>query len=417
MAIGTRTRRLPAPRRGPTDSEDFNAFQDGAVTDLGTAIAEINALTAKVEETRAIRFLESADERVRIERATADRVVRNIFDAAAGDPITTVVDFGGFTGPDYEINYGGLAEARRARLDPVHRQVTLPYNAVVNRVYGVSTTTGLPVLPGTIETEVVGYNESGGTVVSGTKKYAVNGMNQDYWRRRVRFPIESDVDYVEATFQVNLPTLHTSYVNMLSIHPFPQGWVDVTEIKYSTTTSDPSIDLSGFTAVNSVGFRRWHFPEVAMTSVRIRLRTKYFVEENGFKVFNLGLQELLLQLVDFDRTANAGSGPLAPATGNGIVTKIDAPAGYTFDQITRFYSNPTWATGAADNKVYWRIYADASLTDERWSSWSDPTPQDTPVDLSTDGLSSIYVVLTLEWDDSALVSPAVNRFALRYSVM
>lgn len=416
MAIGIRTKRSPASRRGPTDSEDYNAFQDSVATDLGTIVAEVNSLVSRVEQTRVIRFYESADVRAQAERAVVERETRNVFDAGAGDPITTVVDFGGFVGPDYEVNYAGLAEARRARLDPAHRQVTLPYNAVVNRIYGINTTTGLPVLSGTVETEVVGYNDSGGTVVAGTQKYAMNGMNQDYWIRKARFPIHSDVDYVEATFQVNLPTLHTSYVNMLSIHPFPLGWADIREIKYSTTTSDPAIDLSGFTAVNSAGFRRWHFPDVAMTSVRVKIRQRHFVEENGFKVFYLGMQELLLQLVDFDRTANPASGPLAPAVGNGIITRIDAPTGYTFDQITRFYSDPMWATGASDNKIYWRIYSDAALTNERWSSWTDPSPQDYPVDLSALALSSIYVVLTLEWDDANSVSPAVNKFALRYSV-
>jgi hypothetical protein len=416
MTIGIRTKRRPAARRGPTSSEDYNAFQDEVATDLATVIAEVNAQTARIAETRTVRFLETAASRAAVETFVNDRRIRNAFDAAAGDPVTTVVDFGGFSGAGYEIMYGSLEEARRARVEPVYGQVTLPYNNVVNRVYGVNTTTGLPVMPSTVETEVVGYNESGGTVVSGTKKYAVNGMNQDYWIRKVRFPLASDVDYVEATFQVNLPVLHTSSMNMLSLHPFPLGWLDVLEILYSTTTADPSLALPGFSALNSVGFRRWHFADLAVTKVRVKLRQRHFTEENGFKVFYLGIQELACQLVDFDRTANPVSGPLGPTLGNGVVTRIDAPDGRTFNQITRFASSPGWATGAVDNKIYWRIYADEALTNERWSSWDDPAPQDTPVDLTALALSSMYVVLTMEWDDAANTSPVVDNFALRYTV-
>lgn len=416
MAVGIRTKRRPIARRGPSDSNDIGAFMDECVSDLSAIATEINAVETEGSRTHLVRYLESLALRSQLENVIEDRRIRNLFDAANGDAITSVVNFRGFIGADYEISYGAIAEARRARVEPVYGQVVLPYNNVVNRIYSVSPDTGEVVLPGSIETTVTGYNETGGTVVTGTQRYAVNGNNQNYWIRKIRFPLESDVDYIEVDFQVNLPVLYTTHVNMVSIHPFPLGLTDIEEIKYSSTTADPTIDLPGFAAINCAGFRRWHFIDTNMTKIKVKLRQRHFIEENGFKVFYVGMQELLVQLVDFDRTANAGAGPLGPTAGNGVVIRVDAPTGYTFNQLTRFYSNPTWATVLADNKIYWRIYSDSSLSSLLWSSWTDPAPQTTPVDLSALSLSSVYVVLTLEWDDSNNVSPVVERFAMKYTV-
>jgi len=415
MSIGIRVKRRPAPRRGATDSDDYNATADELANDLTAMVTEVNAQGADIDRAHMIRFQETAALRAQMDRVIAERQIRNTFDAAAGDPITTVVDFRGFLGPDFEVLYTGLDQARRARVEPLYGQVLLPYNYVVNPVYGTDPDTGDVVLPGTVETEVTGYDQSG-TAVSGTKKHAVNGNNQDYWFRTVRFPVSSDVDYVEAEYQLNIPTVFTTSVNMVTLHPFPLGLVDITEIKYSSGSGDPTTDLPGFSAVNCASFQRWHFADVTMTKIKVKLRQRHFVEENGFKVFYLGLQELLLHLVDFDRTANTGSGPLGPTDGNGVVVRVDAPTGYTFNQITRFASSPTYAVPASDNKLYYRIYSDSSLSTLQWNGWTDPAPQDAAVDLSALGLSSIYVVLTAEWDDSNSVSPVAENFALRFTV-
>jgi len=415
MTVGIRSKRRPAPRRGPSDSDDYNASQDEMITDLTTMVEEVNAQESELDRTHLTRFHETIALRAQMDRVIAERRIRNLFDAAAGDPITTVVDFRGFTGPDFEVLYTGLDQARRARVEPLYGQVLLPYNNVVNRVYGLDPDTGDVVIPSSIEVSVTGYDQ-GGTPTAGTPKYAVNGNDQTYWIRKVRLPLESDVDYVEAELQVNLPALYTTYVNMLSVHPFPLGQIDIEEITYSSTSADPSIALSGFSQVNCAGFRRWHFQDVHMTKVKIKIRQRHFVEEKGFKVFYLGLQELLLHLVDFDRTANPVSGPMGPTDGNGVIVRVDAPEGYTFQYITRFLCDPDYAIPAVDNKIFYRIYSDAGLVTEQWSSWADNAPQVTPVDLTALGLSSIYVALTMEWDDTNSVSPLVNNFALRYTV-
>lgn len=415
MAVTTRTIRKPLPRRGPIPTNDINAFMNTVPSDLTTLAAEINALSAEIDRVHLVRYMESLASRTQIDKLYNDRKIRNLFSAAVGDAITTVVDFRGLLGADFEISYTGLAEARRARVEPLYGQVLLPYNHCTNRVYGVDVDSGETVLPSTLEIEVTGYDQ-GGTVVAGTKKYAVNGNDQTYWIRKVRFPLESDVDYVEVEYQVNLPTTQTTYVNTISIHPFPVGLVDILELKYSSTTADPTTTVSGFSAVNCSSYQRYHFADTSMTKVKIKLRQRNFIEEKGFKVFYLGMQEMLLQLVDFDKTANTVSGPLGPTAGNGVVIRVDAPTGYTFNQLTRFQSSPTYAVPASDNKIFWRIYAESGLSTLLWSSWTDPAPQDTPIDLTGQALSSLYVVLTMEWNASNSVSPVVDWFGLKYTV-
>lgn len=415
MSVGSRTKRRPLPKRGPIPSNDINAFMGEASGDLTTIAAEVNALEAEIDRVHLVRYMESLATRCQVDKLYNDRKIRNLFAAAAGESISTVVDFRGLLGPDFEIDYTGLDESRRARVEPLYGQVLLPYNHATNRIYGVDVDSGETVLPSTLEIEVTGYDQ-GGTVVSGTKKYAVNGNDQSYWIRKVRFPVESDVDYVEATFQVNLPTTQTSYVNMISIHPFPVGLVDITELKYSSTTADPAITVTGFSAINCASYQRYHFADVVMTKVLVTLRQRNFIEEKGFKVFYLGMQELLLQLVEFDKTANTGAGPLGPTAGNGVVIRVDAPTGYIFNQLTRFQSSPTYAIPASDNKIFWRIYAEAGLSTELWSSWTDAAPQDTPVSLAPSSLSSIYLLLTMEWDGTNSKSPVVDWAALKFTV-
>jgi len=407
--IGLRFKPRAFPRRGPTDSDALNAMTGEIGYDLSSIVTEVNALGAEIDRTHLIRFHEMAALRAHTDRLIADRQIRNAYAAAAGDPIITVVDFRGLLGPEFELSYDNIPSERRARVEPLYGQVILPYNNAVNRIYGVRTDTDDVTFLGTVTTTVTGYDQ-GGTAVTGTAKNAVNGNNQDYWIRKVKFPVASDVDYVEAEFQVDLPGSYVTQTNMLTLHPFPLGLVDITEIKYSSTTADPSIDLPGFSAVNCASFQRWHYSAITTTKIKIKLRQRHFIEENGYKVFYLGLQEVLLQLIDFDKTTV----PATPSNGNGILVKIDAPSGYTFNQITRFTSSPAYAVAGSDNGIYYRIYSDSSLTTQQWYSFSDPAPQSTPLDLSSLGISSIYVLLNLEWNSNQ--SPVVENFALKYTV-
>lgn len=418
MTIGSRFTYRPAAKRGPKVSNDFNAMMGELQGDLTSIVTEVNALGTEIDRVHLTRYLESAAVRAHTDRLIRDREVRNIFDAAAGDPITTVVDLRGFLGPDFEIVYpDGMDQDRRARIEPIYGQMILPYDNVVNRIYGVNPDTGEVVMPGNVEITVTGYNDGGGTVTSGTKKYAVNGNNQDYWIREVRFPVASDVDYVEADFLIELPQMYTAYANLISIHPFPLGWADLLELKYSTTTAAPSADIPSFSAVNCSSFQRYHFVDTAITQIQVKIRQRHAVEKDGFKRFYLGLQELLVQLVDFTKTDSDDASQSTYAHGAAVV-RVDSPTGYDFEQITRFWSSPTYATtgNPTEAKIYYRIYVDEALTDLRWYSYSNPAPQSTAVDLSGEGFSSIYVLVSMEWESTSSVSPVLDAFALRYTV-
>ena len=106
------------------------------------------------------------------------------------------------------------------------------------------------------------------------------------------YPLEHDVDSVGVQVDVTLPDTFADRGNMLTIHPYPLGQLEIEEIKYSIDSSDPTTDLPGFSTVRGAGFERWVFSEITATKLRFKFRQRNFTEENGKKVFRIGAQEI-----------------------------------------------------------------------------------------------------------------------------
>jgi hypothetical protein len=151
------------------------------------------------------------------------------------------------------------------------------------------------------------------------------------------------------------------------------------------------------------------------------MRQEHWVIENSMKNFMYGIQEIHLDLVDFDRTNNGGSS--FDSTDNIAIFRVDAPEGTTFENIKAFKSYPDYATAADDNGIYFGLFEDETLAiglAGGWDSYSDPSIEiddaGSWLDVSGSSLSSIYVAVKLAYDSTNEVSPVLNGFYLTYSV-
>jgi hypothetical protein len=233
--------------------------------------------------------------------------------------------------------------------------------------------------------------ERGGLVTEGRPEWAFNGFNDLYWIRKVEFPIDSRVDQVECELTVIVPQGTSSKANTIEVSPFPNGSVDVQGLSTASDLGTNFITVPGFATVDNFVARRYHFPATTVDQVKIRLRQRNWVEENGKKVFYYGLQELGLKLVDYDKSYTYG----APfGSNNSFVATISAPEGYTFTSIQRVDPNPDfYKEDPSSRHVHLRLGTQSSLSSGLiWNSDLDSLPQNlnTVPSISTETIYAFF---------------------------
>jgi len=403
----------PSTRRGPASSNDSNDMIAASLRDLQAIADQANVNEVAIKNVHKLLFHEFMNSRNMTARYAEDVRNQSYLKAVLGQDIFNFVSFRTFRPPEAYISFDGLVEARRARVEPMYGVVILPYNFVVNRLYAVDPETGDTILPTNLDTVVTGINDSMAlSIDEGDIKKAFNGHNRDYWVRRVAFPLEQDVDYVGADVLITLPDTLVDRCNLVAIHPFPLGQLEIENIWYSTTAADPTIVLPGFSKVRGAGFERWHFPEMSMTKLKVRLIQRNFVEEDGLKVFYIGAQEIAQQLVAFDQTP----AQTEPINNNGVVVALEAPEGYNFDYLKRLYTTPNFSTILAEAGIRVYIFTDEALTNQVWSSYDDPPLETTPVYIGDLVLNKVYVLITLQFLQATGTSPILNDLVVGYSV-
>lgn len=398
-----------AAARSPLSSRAYNEFQDLVIRDLSRLATVVNGLNASYR----LKVLEAEEERRKsaalLWSLRSIETQRNLQKAAAAETLTHTQTFTDLTG----LLWTQVEAARRLRIEPAFAQAMLPVTQMVSRFGTKDPATDTVYLPETLRATPTAVNEGSADIIPGNPELALDGMSGEPWIRKAIFPLESNQTEVTMDVDIDVPSLFASNANLLTIVPSPAGEVDILSIKYSTTDADPTTDLPAFVAVEGVSAYSSHFAPLAITKLRIRLRQRHFTNEEHEKVFVYGLKEVGLFLVELDRT----NGQALIQDNNIAVFKIDAPAGYTFDEITGFRSDPDFATGGDDNKVYFKIYAEESLVNKRWDSFTDATPTPaSPLDLSSYTLSSLYLVVHLEYNSDDSVSPVVRNYSFDYTV-
>ena len=410
------TKKREVPFRGIIPSKNYNGFMDTVVKDFSAVSSALNDLSARFNRLSLQRETESRTVFSVIQGAKATKEAEDLRALASGADITydcqmTLLDNLSFT----------IDEARRLRVDPLNRVCMLPFNGCVSRLYSVDPRIMEVYVPADVAVTVTAVDETGGTVWPDNPQLAVDGRLGIGFLRQVAFPVSSDKTSVTMDVDIDVSSLYSAYANLLTVMPSPAGQVDILSIKYSTTTATPTTDLPGFSATYNVSSAQYHFEPLAITKLRVRMRQQNWVIENAMKNFMYGIQELHLDIVDFDRTNNGGSG--FDATDNVAIFRVDAPTGSTFNQIKAFGSSPTYATALSDNGIYFALFENDALSTglaTGWESYSDPTiAYNNPaswIDASGSPLSSIYVAVKLAYDSTNEVSPVLKSFYITYTV-
>jgi hypothetical protein len=394
------------PARGPFVSEDWDKFSEATVEDifqLSSKHAGLVVLTERQLEGilreqrflgRSVAFLKASlrhQERIRGQNGVKIPVWHELYDAA---PVSFL---------------DGTPLSLRAQVATTYGQATIPMNGIEPKFYSTSLTTGEIRRNENLTVEVTGtfdkldgngltdweYTSQQDRLDEGFPNLAFNGNNIDRWVRRIEFPLDSDITEVETQITVRVPRTNNPESNMLSIHPHPLGNIDILGVFTAPDLSDSFTTLSDFSEVLNSRERRWFFPATTIQQVRVRLRQRDWVEENGKKVFYIGAQEIGLYLVDWDKTYVEGG---ALTDNHSFITKLSAPTGFTFATLHSFQSDPMYTDETDGSRhTHFRITTDDLITDLRWNSDTDALPQTLSTGIDLGNSADIYVFTTLNW--------------------
>ena len=400
--INTNSVRRPARFRGALTSSDYNDSQEEIITDIQDLSNVVNSLNARLTRTTLILNNENAHLRRKV---NALREQQNFQEKTAVDFNTLTHRFVDLSNTEGISFPNGLDDTRSAMLSAEYGEVTLPANSIENKFYTTSLASNKLVTPplnitvsGTFDkgsgNGLVNY-EKGGKVYAGKTEYAFNGVNDLYWVRKIEFPLDSRVDEVECELTVVVPEGSSSNSNLMDIIPYPNGALDVTELATASDLGNNFIRVDGFEPKDNLVARRYHFPSTIVDQVKIRLRQRNWVEENGKKVFYYGLQELGLKLVDYDKQFTAGA---SFGGNNSFIIAIPAVPGTSFKSLYAITGKPNFlAEDFSQRHIHVRLCSSLDYNNNvLWDSDTDLPPQQTTQTISVNN-SIMYAFVQMNY--------------------
>ena len=427
------TKRLSFGRRGRLKSLDLNTFMSTLITDLSAFVTEVNSNRSnRVEDLKKIKdeFLSMRGEIMRLRELVDNEQRSNGYFGLRIPHVLSMYDLS-------KVSFLSAASAAvRASVSPVYGQATVPVNNVENRFFTLDFRTNEVVPPESLNVSVTGTfdkalgdglidYEYAGDVDEGDATLAFNGMNTHTWVRTVSFPLESDVDSVECELTVQVPTQSNLVANAIVVHPHPWKDVDITGLYTSSDLGTSFTAVPGFTELLGAENVRIFFPDQQVNQIKIRLRQRNWRQENGLKVFRYGMEELALQLIDWDKTYDASKNS---ASNHTVVYRVDAPPGMVFNTLEAFWSSPDFTLeDSVSRHLHFKIASDANGDTILWNSDTTALPQN-----QTSGValgrehSSLYVLSTMNWVSSSGgagspfavgTTPFIENIGLTYTVV
>lgn len=401
--------------RGALKSKTLNDMQEETLADISSISSAVNSLNSRLTKVvlalqNDLLYLKKEIEYLKNNQSYQEKVagVNNYL-------ISRYLDFGDTKGLSFPND---LEDDRSAMINSEFGEITLPVNLIENKFYSISlrnnkviSQPGLDVsVRGTFDKGLgdglVNY-ERGGVIGEGDVTQAFNGSNDKFWIRRVEFPLDSRVDQVECEMTVIVPQGTSAKGNTIEVVPFPNGSVDIMELAVASDLGNNFTRVDGFEPIDNSIAKRYHFAATTIDQIRIRLRQRNWVEENGKKVFYYGLQELSLKLIDYDKTYVYG----APfGSNNSFIYRIDAPDGYIFTSLQRVDPSPNFLLeDQALRHVHLRIGSNSDLSSGLiWNSDTDLPPQDLS-SVPNIGTSTLYAFFELNFVSSSggILSPYI----------
>jgi len=446
------TKRQAFPERGASSSRQLNDFVDQAVNDLHGINNLVTANESRVEEVIKILTDESRYLKRRVSQLEAENDARKMINGRNGIRLTHYQSMYDVRNMSFFSNDTFL----KPHINTTYGLAYLPSNSSETKFFTNSIYDGSVIVPADLSIEVTDvFIDPGGStatshedgrskLIEGNPKNAFNGVNNSYWVRTVEFPAESDVTEVQVQVTVTLPSQNNTMSNLMTIHPYPIGGIDIMEISTSpdltssfTNISHPDAPTTS-TPINNSREKLLIFPPQDIDQVRLKIRQRNFIIENGKKIFRYGLQEIGLWLVDFEKATSRASFDdwIASANNENIsfINKVSAPKN-TFITALHFFSSDPDITleDTSDRHVVYRIYDSdptAGTLVELWNS-NQTLPQNQPSSVGSQitlsgTVTDLYVVTSMRYAHSSgginspfksNTSPYVKGFTVEYSVL
>lgn len=433
MGVQISTERLRIAKMGRLDSSKMNGFFDSTVLDLQNLATQVNVNEVSVESTLDGVSRELAQIKQRMTELEAAHDFNALVRSVDNLRIPAVATMGDLRNVGF---LSGSTEARKPALSTVFGQATLPIDGIQSKFYSNSVVSG-SITPTSSNLDIaidpifidagagsLTDHESGAILTNiGTPNNAFNGDNHKSWIRRVEFDLDNDISEVQCQLTVVVPSQSNGESNVLYIRPYPAGNVDILGLETSGSLTDSFSTLPGFVLTNNIGDKRWFFTSQSVSQIRVTIRCRNWYEENGKKVFAYGLQELGLQLVEFDKTFDSTS---SVSVNNSYLTEFECPQGFTFSGLHAFATKPDFTQESLENRhVHFKICGNADGTDVKWDSDSNVLPQTLVQPLSLGGVAKVYVVTTLNYCSSVdavsplfpiNTTPYIENIGIQYSV-
>ena len=344
-------------------------------------------------------------------------------------PATYKKDFSLLEGASYKIestaspgSYNEFPLARRARFDPQYGIVTLPHLNSIS-LFRAKTAAGEPPVVLNADVEVsVSSDQTPAKKGHNSTEYIYDGRKDRQWVGYAKFPLDSNVTEVTWDITIQVPETAEKYANVLKLSALPQGHCDLTAVQYSASGATPSTDLiSDFETITEFDDKQFVFEDTQLASIKISLRSRRWVEENGDKTFYVGIGDLDLQLVQYDETYGGVKSGLNKVQNTGFFDVIDIPkvdgvfnqTAY-FDKINAVRVFPTASTSESsgtNNGIRVSIFSDSDLNTQVWDSISNAS---VPKTISS-SVEKLYVVVELD-PISDVITPVLEGYEIDYTV-
>lgn len=432
------------PTAGPLDSKLLNSTISRMFHELLTAQEQNADLLSRFKNIRSLlgqssawntataRSLEEARERDRILSQLA-----HISDPTA-PPSTYILDFRAARNVSYQLEsllapgtFITYPLSRRVRIDFGTGNSILPYIDMTSLFHTANPADTTDPLFLDTDVQVKEITAEGAIEFSQTDpKFIFNAEPNQVWLVRAVYDLASGV--TEATFDVTIqvPQQFAKEANMLRLMPAPEGRVDIVEVLYSSSTAVPDTALpDAVFPIQEMPAKSFHFAPTIMTSIKVRIRSRHWVEEANQKVFYLGLQDLDLQLIEHDNTFD--DSVYGQALNNGFFEVIEIPkkvgvfdGTFFFDNITGIRVSPDVSTSdtptETNNGIHIMLFTDPELQNPVWDSigslatGTTPTPA-APLSVASFDAEKLYLVVELDKLTSGK-SPVFEEIEIDYKV-
>lgn len=387
--------------RGNTSSSDMNDNFAGILYDLNSIFSEASQIVVDLNDLESkIRHEVDA---IYAHMYTVSGVISS-YEQAHTEYKMFYEDF---YVPDQTLYPTNVPDELKCAISTEFGVATLPSNNSFSKVYTVNIADGKAIVAPDLTIAVTALDETGTVKVEETTPArAFDGNDDTVWERKVRFNRDSIKSNVTCLMTITLPSMNNPYVNKFHIKPYPEGTTDVTMVTYDTTVSQDNIMPDFPTGgENNLKSSMYSFNNISPTKFKVYFRQRSGKLEDDYKTFVYGAKEIGIEKVEYGSSGKIGF-------------KFDLPD-YETGLIQYLTGLNTWP--AYDDITYKvSIYTSQSEFDADlpvWTSSNANINTTTPLDLTTYGLSSVWVMVEITQTTGDTRSPMLRSINLTYTTV